>query len=252
MKTDLIRAIIIDDERQFIGNLKTLLSSSPDVMIVGEARSVESGIQQINELEPELIFLDVEMEDGTGFDLLKQIDRSDFRVIFITAHDHYAIEAFRFSAIDYLLKPIISTELYSAIDKVKQAIEKEKIGLQLSVLMDNIHELSKEKKRIILREAETLHIVHLSEILWCDADGSYTTFYLTNSRKVIVSRHLKEFEDLLKPNGFFRIHRSHLINLNKILKFNKSEGGTIYLEGGVALPVSVRKKEQLTYILAHI
>ncbi|MCB0492084.1 MAG: response regulator transcription factor [Cyclobacteriaceae bacterium] len=247
----MIRTLLIDDEKPFITSVRTLLSSVADVVVVGEARSVASGLVQIDELEPDLIFLDIEMEDGTGFDLLKQIDRRDFKVIFITAYDHYAVEAFRFSAIDYLLKPITSVDLYAALDKVREATGKEKINYQLSVLMENIHQLSKEKKKIVLRELDTLHVIQLDEILWCNADGSYSIFYLTGGRKIMVSQHLKEFEDLLSPNGFFRVHRAHLVNLNKVRKFTKSEGGTILLEENISLPVSVRKRERLAEMLAH-
>jgi two-component system LytT family response regulator len=248
---NMIRTLLIDDEKPFITSVRTLLSSVADVVVVGEARSVASGLVQIDELEPDLIFLDIEMEDGTGFDLLRQIDRRDFKVIFVTAYDHYAVEAFRFSAIDYLLKPITSVDLYTALDKVREATGKEKINYQLSVLMENIHQLSKEKKKIVLRELDTLHVIQLDEILWCNADGSYSIFYLTGGRKIMVSQHLKEFEDLLSPNGFFRVHRAHLVNLNKVRKFTKSEGGTILLEENISLPVSVRKRERLAEMLAH-
>ncbi len=193
----MIRCVIIDDEKPFINTLRAILQRVDDLMVIGEARGVESGVKLIHELEPELVFLDIQMSDGTGFDLLKQLDRRDFRVIFITAHDHFAIEAFKFSALDYILKPIISDELYQAIDKVRKSIEKDRINLQLSVLMDNLNEISRDRKRIILREAETLHIIQLDEILWCEADGSYTIFYLTGQRNIMVSKHLKEFEDCL-------------------------------------------------------
>jgi two-component system, LytTR family, response regulator len=248
----MIRVLIIDDEKPFRSTLKAILSKRSEIDVIGEASGVEEGLLAVATLEPELIFLDVQMEDGTGFDLLKRLDRRDFRVIFITAYDHYAVEAFRFSAIDYLLKPIISNDLFDAIDSVKKAMDKEKLSYQLSVLMDNIQAISKERKKIVLREAETLHVIHLEEILWCEADGSYTYFYLTGNRKLLVSRHLKEFEDILTPNGFFRAHRSHLVNLNKIIKFERADGGTLFLEGNIELPVSVRKKERLTELLAHL
>jgi two-component system LytT family response regulator len=245
----MIRAIIIDDEKPFINTLRATLQHAEDIMVVGEARSVSSGVTLVNETEPDLIFLDIQMSDGTGFDLLQKLERRDFRVIFITAHDHFAIEAFKFSAMDYILKPLISDELYRGIEKVRQSMDKDKINLQLSVLMDNLNQMSRDKKRIILKEAETMHIIQLDEILWCEADGSYTVFYLTDKRKIMVSRHLKEFEDYLSPNGFFRAHRSHLVNLNKIRKFDRSDGGIIYLQENIALPISVRKKERLAEML---
>lgn len=248
-----IRTIVIDDESAFVGNLESILESREStVELVGDARSVEEGLAKIDELEPDLVFLDIQMEDGTGFDLLEKCDRKDFKVIFVTAYDQYAIEAFRFSAIDYLLKPVVSTDLWEAVDRAVVEIEKSKTGLQINVLMDNIHMLSKEKKKLVLRESDTLHVVRLEEILWCTADGSYTKFHLQDGLQIIVSQHLKEFEDILDKNGFFRAHRSYLVNVNKIRKFDKREGGIIYLDDGSTLPVSVRKKEKLLEILSQL
>ncbi|MEM9894794.1 MAG: LytTR family DNA-binding domain-containing protein [Bacteroidota bacterium] len=248
-----IRTLVIDDESAFIGNLESILQSRDSSLeLVGDARSVEEGLQKIDELEPELVFLDIQMEDGTGFDLLDRCERKDFKVIFVTAYDQYAIEAFRFSAVDYLLKPVVSTDLWSSVDRAVANIEKSRVELQINVLMENIHSLSKEKKKLVLREADVLHVVRLEEILWCAADGSYTAFHLEGGTKIIVSQHLKEFEEILDKNGFFRAHRSYLVNVNKIRKFDKREGGIIYLDGGSALPVSVRKKEKLLQILSHL
>ncbi|MEQ9375565.1 MAG: LytTR family DNA-binding domain-containing protein [Imperialibacter sp.] len=248
-----IRTLVIDDESAFIGNLEAMLEAKPnDIQLVGAARSVEEGLQKIDELEPDLVFLDIQMEDGTGFDLLQRCDRRDFKVVFVTAYDQFAIEAFRFSAIDYLLKPVVSDDLWAAVDKAKLEMEKSKFEFQISILMDNIHELSKDKKKLVLREAETLHVIKLEEILWCTAEGSYTTFHLIDGQKIMVSTHLKEYEAMLEKNGFFRVHRSYLVNVGKIKKFDKREGGIIYLEGNVTLPVSVRKKERLLMLLANL
>lgn len=248
-----IRTMVVDDESAFVGNLESILESrESSIELVGDARSVEEGLKKIDELEPDLVFLDIQMEDGTGFDLLKKCDRKDFKVIFVTAYDQYAIEAFRFSALDYLLKPVVSTDLWTAVDRAIEEIEKSKVELQINVLMDNLQSLSKEKKKLVLREADILHVVRLEDILWCTADGSYTKFHLQDGSQVMVSQHLKEFEDILDKNGFFRAHRSYLINVNKIIKFDKREGGIIHLEGDAILPVSVRKKEKLMGILASL
>ncbi len=248
-----IRTLVVDDEAAFIGNLESIVASQPNILqIVGSARSVKEGLQKIDELEPDLIFLDVQMGDGTGFDLLEQCERRDFKVIFVTAYDQYAIEAFRFSAVDYLLKPVVSTDFWEAVERAIDEIEKSRSELQLNVLMDNVHSLSKEKKKLVLREADVLHVVKLDDILWCMADSSYTHFHLISGEKIIVSQHLKEFEDMLDKNGFFRAHRSHLVNVNKITKFDKREGGIIHLEGDNTLPVSVRKKEKLLEILTKL
>ena len=246
----MIRTIVIDDESSSIQSLNSIIEDrKEEVIIVGSARSVSEGLELIEKLEPDLVFLDIQMEDGTGFDLLSQCERRDFKVIFVTAYHQYAIEAFRFSAVDYIMKPIDSKELWSAIGKVKEDIHKSKMDFQLSILLDNLDAISKENKKLVLRESDTLHVVRLQEVLWCTADGSYTIFHLSENRKVMVSQHLKEFEDILDNNGFFRVHRSHLVNVNKIRKFDKREGGIIYLEGDVSLPVSVRKREKLLEML---
>ena len=248
-----ISTLVIDDELAFIKNIENLVSlSESKIEIVGSARSMEEGLEKIEELEPELIFLDIQLGDGTGFDLLKKLKRKDFQIIFVTAFDQYAIEAFRFSAVDYLLKPVVSTDLWSAVDRASIEIEKTRDDIQIGVLLDNIDNLSKRRKKIVLREADMLHVVKLEEILWCTADGSYTHFNLVNGQKITVSKHLKEFEEILSNNGFFRAHRSYLINVNKITKFDKRDGGIIYLDGDISLPVSVRKKEQLFTLLADL
>ncbi len=251
-KSHVLRAVIIDDEMAFINTLEVMLACHTDFHIVGMARGVEEGLQLIEATEPHVVFLDVEMEDGTGFDLLNKISRIDFKVIFVTAFDHYAIEAFRFSAIDYLLKPIVSDDLAVALDKVRHALDHDKMEYQYNVLLDNIYKLSKEKRKIVLKEVDTHHIIQLDDILWCQAEGSYTRFFLEGEDPILVSRHLKEFEKMLNNSQFFRVHRSHLVNLNKIKKFEKSDGAILYLEGGYTVPVSVRKKDRLTSLLAHL
>jgi two-component system LytT family response regulator len=252
MNKEKIQTMIVDDEIAFIKTMHILLESHPDFKIIGVARGVEEAVEKINKIEPDVVFLDVEMEDGTGFDVLRRVDRKDFKVIFVTAFDHYAVEAFRFSAIDYLLKPVISEDLMIALEKVKGALENEKANYQFKVLLENIHSLSKERKKIVLKEMDVHHIVQLDNIIWCTADGSYTKFYLCGGDSILVSKHLKEFEDLLSPNGFFRVHRSHLVNLNKIKRFERSEGGILYMEEDHIVPVSVRKKDRLGAMLSHL
>ncbi len=246
----MVKTVLIDDEKHFLATLKAILSSQPDIKLAGEARSVESGLQLIEETKPKLVFLDVEMEDGSGFDLLSRVKDRDFQVIFVTAHDHYAINAFRFSALDYLLKPLISTELFSTLEKVRKATDSGRVDHQLNVLLETVNDLSRPSKKIVLKEAEAIHVIQLDEILWCSAEGSYCTFHLTEDRQITISKNLKEYDTLLAPSGFFRIHRSYLVNLNKVKKFDKTEGGKLLLEGKVSLPVSLRKREKLTNMLA--
>jgi two-component system LytT family response regulator len=247
-----INAIIVDDEIAFINTLKIILENYPEFRIIGQARSANEAVELIGNLEPDLIFLDVELGDGTGFDVLQRVERRDFKVIFVTAFDHYAVEAFRFSAIDYLLKPIVSADLDSALDKIKKSLSKDKIDYQFNVLLENIHNISNERKKIVLKELDTHHVVRLDNILYCVAEGSYTRFVILGGKTILVSRHLKEFERMMSGSGFFRTHRSHLANLNKIVKFEKGEGGILHIEENHKIPVSVRKKEKLSSLLSHL
>ena len=247
-----INTIIVDDEIAFINTLEVMLKQHQEFQIVGNARGVAEAVSLINEKESDVVFLDVEMEDGTGFDVLRQVERTDFKVIFVTAFDHYAVEAFRFSAIDYLLKPVVSEDLSNALVKVKESFQKEKVGYQFNVLLENINNISNERKKIVLKEMDTHHVIRLDNIMYCEAEGSYTKFVISGGKTILVSRHLKEFENMMKGSGFFRTHRSHLANLNKIMKFEKGEGGLLHLEEGHIIPVSVRKKEKLSLMLSHL
>lgn len=250
MNNTTIKTVIIDDEIAFINTMEIMLKHRSEFQIVGHARSVKEGLELVNTIHPELIFLDVKLGDGKGFDLLRKLKGFKSNVIFVTAYDHYAVEAFRFSAIDYLLKPIDSDELHNALEKVKYSLANDQLQLKFNTLIENMGH--SEKKKIILKELDTHHVVEVDQVLWCSAEGSYTRFFLESGKYVIVSKHLKEFENLLNPYHFFRIHRSHLVNVNKIKKFEKSDGGMVFPEGGHQLPVSFRKKDKLSHILAGI
>ena len=246
----MIKTIIIDDEIAFINTLEIMLKHRSEFQIAGHARSVKEGLELINEVDPDLIFLDVKLGDGEGFDILRKLKGLKGNVVFVTAYDHYAVEPFRFSAIDYLLKRIDSEELHNALEKVKNNLANNELQLKFNTLLENIGHT--EKKKIILKEIDTHHIVEVDQVLWCSAEGSYTRVVMQNNKSVIVSKHLKEFETLLLPYHFFRIHRSHLVNINKIKKFEKGDSGMVILEDGHQLPVSFRKKDKLSHILAGI
>jgi two-component system LytT family response regulator len=241
-----VKTLLIDDESAFLDTFQTMLNSRPsNIEIVGTARGVEEGIEKITDLNPDLVFLDIQMEDGTGFDLLRQIGKPPFKFVFVTAYDQFAIDAFKFSATDYLLKPISSFDLWRTIEKINDLSLSVQPGDRLTVLLENLNHVAGDQKKLVLKEADAMHVVKIQSILWCSAEGSYTKFYLDDKRQIIVSHHLKEYETLLEKNGFFRVHRSHLVNLHRIERFDKKEGGVIYLEGGEVLPVSVRKKDAL-------
>lgn len=249
--TDTIKCLVIDDESAFIKSVRSIIGLAPEnkLELIGEARSVEEAVDKIDELEPDLIFLDIQLPDGTGFDVLNRSNRKDFKTIFITAFDQYAVDAFKYSAVDYLLKPVASRDFWVAVDKVRQELSKDDRELQINVLIDNLKEIQGERKKIILREGENMHIIQVKDILWCEAKGSYTVFHLENKEEILVSHHLKDYETPLSNSGFVRTHRSYLVNVSKIKRFDKSEGGSIYLEDGTQIPVSYRKKDQILRVI---
>lgn len=253
MDSTCIRTLVVDDEPAFAENLIAMLQGEASgVKIVGKAQSIDEGLATIAEHQPDLVFLDIMLGEGSGFDLLRRCPERNFQVVFITAYDQYAIEAFKFSAVDFLLKPVASHELLAAVGRVRSLLHQHQADRQLRVLLENMQGVSSQNRKLVLRESEILHVVNLTNILWCAADGSYTTFYLEDDNKITVSQHLKEYEMLLEPQGFFRVHRSHLVNLQKIRRLDKADGGIIHLTNGSTLPVSVRKREHLVHRLSRL
>ncbi len=240
---------VIDDESRARETLIDILGLSPiDLTIVGEADSVESGYQLISQKNPDLVLLDINLTDGTGFDLLKRFNQINFKIIFITAHEEHAITAFKFSAIDYILKPVVAGDLLKAVEKATQAIRKEDTELKLSALLANLDKI----KKIVLKTAESIHIINVRNIIRCEADVNYTNFFLNNSEHLLVSRTLKEFAEMLEPAGFYRTHQSHLVNLDHVSRFDKSEGGHLVLDDESIVPVSQRKREELFRIFENM
>jgi len=192
------------------------------------------------------ILLDIKMPDGSGFDLLNKFTNIDFKVVFITAHEEYAIKAFRFSAIDYILKPVDPSDLISAVEKTTSANGLNGMNEQFQTFKDNYYNgESSQDKRIVLKTTENIYIIYLKDVIRCQSEKNYTYFYFTNRERIIVSKTLKDFEEILSDFGFMRIHRSHLINLKFIDRFEKSEGGFLIMNDGSKVEVSHRKKEAL-------
>ncbi len=247
-----IKIVIIDDEKQARNSLiSDLRKHSSKIELIGEADSVESGAKLIDSSHPDLIFLDINLGDGSGFNVLEKCKFKDFNVVFITAYDQYAIKAFKVSALDFLLKPVDIDELDNALNKVYQLNDIKYLQSKLSVYRENSTALETEKK-IVLRELDVVHIVKLRELISCEASGIYTIFYINNREQVVVSKNLKEYEDILEPYGFLRIHNTFLINAHKIEKFEKSDGGFVIMEGGQKIPVSQRKRDVLVDFLKKI
>jgi len=249
----MLRALVIDDmasiRKEYISIIR---SNCPQVSIVGEADSVASAVRQIKQLSPDLIFLDVDMPDGTGFDLLQRLKPFDFKVIFITGHEEFAIKAFRFSAIDYLLKPLDAAQLADAVKKAQNALNREHFDFKLSNLFTNM-ERPKSLQKLILKTFDKIYSVNIQDIVNCESDGNYTIFHFINAPKLLVSTNLKEYETLLTPHSFFRTHKSHLINLAYFDHFLKADGGnTIVMKNKLAVPLSVRRKEEFLVLLDNL
>ena len=218
-----IKAIIIDDEKDGRTVLSTLIKLyCPQVEIIGESSSGEQGLIMIEELNPALVFLDIDMPGMNGFSLLKKLKEINFEVIFVTAHHHYALKAIKHSALDYLLKPVDKTELIEAIGKFKISSS---VNERMAYLLENETKDLSELKQIILNVREGYVFSEINEIVRCEADGNYTTVFFKNGDKQVASKTLKEFENLLSEHNFWRIHKSHLINLKYLKKYIKGEGG---------------------------
>lgn len=246
----MIKVLIIDDEKNNRMKIRELIETHcPNLAIAGEADGVESGWQAIQEHAPELVFLDIRMGDGDAFDLLNRMGNINFKVIFITAFEEYALKAIKFSALDYLLKPVIPGEIKAAVAKAEKQIVKD-LNYQLSELSNNLRQV--KNKRIVLKTVEKLHFIPVQEIIRCEAEKNYTTFYLTEKRKIVVSGSLRDYEDILAEQGFYRLHKSHIVNLNFVESFEKSDGGTVLLSNGSHVPVALRKKNQLIELFGKL
>jgi two-component system LytT family response regulator len=248
-----MKILLIDNEKEIRLILRDMVNAFENgVHTVDEADGVASGLSKINSFQPHIVLLDVEMNDGTGFDLLKQINYPSFQLIFTTAHNQYAIQAIKFSAIDYLLKPVDPVELNNSLQKANQNINNQTLHKQLAVLMQQFSPKAEAEKQIVIKDIDKTYFIKMNDILYCEAEGSYTKFYLTNSDPIFVSRNLRYYEELLAPAGFFRTHHSCLVNPTKIKIYDrKTDSGTLILEGGHTIPVSQRKKEFVLQLLEN-
>lgn len=241
----MIKAIIVDDEPYCCEALEVLLNCyCPNVKVVDVSYCGSDALQKIKEQKPNLLFLDIEMPQMNGFELLQQIPHPDFDLIFTTSYDQYAIKAIRFSALDYLLKPIDRDELQAAMRKVT-AHNQPPLAEQLELLLHKIHLPATQINKVALPTMEGLHMVTVNSIISCESDSNYTIVFLKNKQKIVVSRTLKDIEEMLEEYSFLRIHHSYLVNINEINKYVKGEGGYVVMSDGSAVDVSRSKKEQL-------
>jgi len=240
----MISAIIVDDEQKGRESLKLLINEyCPKVEILTLCSNVSDAYNSIMKMNPDLVFLDIQMKDETGFDLLKKFDKVNFEVIITTAHSNYAITAIKYSAIDYLLKPIDVAELQDAVARVDEKRNTPDLLQRLGNLIENVKVSSVEEYKLAIPSSDGLMFIKATDIVYCEAEGNYTTFNLKNGKKYIVSKTLKEYENILNYHQFFRIHHSYLVNLKEIVKYTRGEGGFVTMSNAINLDVSKRKKE---------
>ena len=248
-----LNIILVDDEKRVRNSLKSVLEIYyPAATVIGEAEDILEAKELILRLNPDVVLLDIKMPGGTGFDLLKQLMPFSFKVIFITAFDQFAIQAFKYSAIDYLLKPIIPDELVAALDKSAEILYVTDETLKFDNLLDNFSQLTRDLKKIVLNTQDKIHIVGITEIVRCESDANYTTFTLLNKKPVVMSKPLKEYDEMLTPFGFFRSHHSHLVNLSMIDRIDKKDGGVLIMKDNSEAMVSSRKYAELVIAIGNL
>ena len=245
---NIITAIIVDDELRHHETLSKMLKTfCPEIELCGNANSVKEAVDLIHQNNPQLVFLDIEMPGGNGFTLFDNFDEPPFEVIFTTAHDLYAINAIKYAALDYLMKPINIRELQEAVSRALKIINKKDASSnkKIDVLKSNLQLEDKRFTKIALPSSDGIDFIEANTILHAEAERSYSNFYLDNGKKIMVSKPLKDYEALLEQCNFFRVHKSHMVNLNHIEKYIKGKGGYVILKDGSHVDVSVRKKEDL-------
>lgn len=242
----MIRALIIDDEPKSIKVLSTMLREyCPGVTQVGEARRADEAVMLVRQLRPNLVFLDIEMPSGNGFEILDRLRPVQFELVFVTAFNEYTLKAFRYNALDYLLKPLNIEELQTAVDKAAENIRLKSFNTQLDKFLENLKQVGPAVQKIALPEKNGIILVPVTDIIRCEASRGYTTFILKNRQRVLSSKNIKEYEDLLPEHTFFRLHHSHLVNLNYIRMYHRGRGGQVEMEDGTLVEVAVRRKDEL-------
>jgi two-component system LytT family response regulator len=239
----MIQTVLVDDEIDSIGVLKNMLTAyCPQVNIVGEADGVNTALQLIGASEPDLVFLDIKIVDGNAFDLLNRLQPLSFQVIFVTAFNDQAIRAFKYSAVDYLLKPIDEEDLCRAVEKVEVRSRDNSVIGQLKVLLENIGSSQLSQQKMAIPTMTGLTFVSLRDIIRFEANGSYTTIFLSGAEPILTTRTIKDYETLLPESLFYRVHNSHIVNLQKIQKYQKGRGGEIQMEDNSLIEVAIRRR----------
>ncbi len=246
------KIVIIDDEENARKALAGIIEKffSEEAVISGTADRVKSGIELIKTVDPDIVFLDIEMPDGTGFDILEKLPEHPFSLVFATGHNDFALKAFKFNAVDYILKPV---DIQDVVKATKRAMQMRPVENNERIIQQLLQSVKKrENKKLILKTSEDIHVVNVEDIVRCESDGGYTTFFVEGGKSILVSKNLKEYENILQTYGFMRTHNSHLVNLNFVERYGKSAGGVLYLKDGTQIPVSVRKKEAVLYAVENL
>lgn len=249
----MIRALIVDDEKRARETIREVIKLyCPEITSISEADSVPTAVEAIHAENPDLLFLDIRLNDGSGFDVLKHLKDKKPGVIFITAYEEYAIQAFKVSALDYLLKPIDPDDFSAAVKRALQKINEGKFAERMDVFMKNMENASQGVKKMTLKTADSIHVINIADIVCCEADRNYTEFHLITGEKIVVSKSLGEYEDMLPVDSFLRVHQSYLVNVAYIKRYDKTDGGFLITVNEKTIPVSTRKKEQLIQFLAKL
>ncbi len=245
------KILIIDDEKPTRELIKRMIESFGfDIEVFIDGENVKSGIESVLRIQPDLVFLDIQMPDGNGFDVLKSINQINFEVIFITAFQEYAIQAIKFSALDYILKPIDAEELRQSLSNALNKLNEKSDENVFQALHHNIQ--PQNKRKLVLKTQESNYVVDIDDIIRCESDKNYTFFYLKSGKKILVSRTLKDYDILLSPFEFFRVQQSHLVNLNYVDRYDKHDGGSVIMKDGASIPLSPVKKDQFFKMLENL
>ena len=248
----MLKAILVDDEESNLSSLKEkLFRNCPQVKVIALCTNAKQAIEYIDNQQPDIVFLDIEMPVMNGFLMLQNLSYKNFELIFTTAYDHYAVKAIRFSALDYLVKPIEIEELKSAVLRAEEKRQHVKTNEQLEMLLENLAQKQAFFQKIAIPTSEGLQFIRISEIIYLEASINYTNIFLSNQQKLLVSRTLKDFEDILPVQIFLRIHHSYIINKEYAEKYIRGEGGQVLLSNGVILDVSKRKKSEFLKAIGY-
>ncbi|MGD1846494.1 MAG: LytR/AlgR family response regulator transcription factor [Salibacteraceae bacterium] len=245
-----MKVLIVDDEPDALDNLEIMLSDwTEGIEVVGRAQGVATGVKKFRETQPDIIFLDIEMPDGNGFELLAQLPTAGFHVIFVTSHDRYMLRALRLAAIDFLLKPINPVELQSAVQRAQQKLNEKDEHTKRQVLQENLN--ADEPSRLVVSDKNNIYLIEISDLLYCKGEGNYTTFYLREESPVVISKTLKTYEKLLLDEHFFRVHNSYIVNLKAVKRIEKGTSDRLVMRNGDKVPIATRRKSEVIQLLTQ-